>query len=344
MSTATDARVEVLSALEVTRAHAGALELDLGTLLAEDVTFDVRAVAAATGTTFDGASRVRGRDVLQRVIAELFALPSESDGNGRFAQLPEPTTGFPRARALPPSETPRTKWEAFAKEKGIKKRKRSKETFDEQSEEWKRRYGYKRVNDANDVIIAPAKMTDVVGKTEDPFTREEREKRERTQKNREKQDKNLMRAVQEKGVKALPPTLRLAVTGQKDSVGSGKLGKREMVHVASRVAQSTASMGKFNAPVAGDEKIKLKKGARRQFDDNLDTEKTRKKSQEIVEKLLLKEKAGGMVDVNMAARKIQQEKEKANRKNKSSGKSTEKKIGGKTGGKTGGKVGSKSKK
>ena len=103
-------------------------------------------------------------------------------------------------------------------------------------------------------------------------------------------------------------------------------------------------MGKFNAPVAGDEKIKLKKGARRQFDDNLDTEKTRKKSQEIVEKLLLKEKAGGMVDVNMAARKIQQEKEKANRKNKSSGKSTEKKIGGKTGGKTGGKVGSKSKK
>ena len=64
----------------------------------------------------------------------MFALPSETDAHGRFAQLPEPTTTFPRLRALPPSEAPLTKWEKFAKEKGIKKRKRSKEVLDEKTD------------------------------------------------------------------------------------------------------------------------------------------------------------------------------------------------------------------
>ena len=306
-------RVRVKPALEAVRAHDGPLEIDLGTLRVVDAApLDV---TAADSGEAEAHARERARDVLQRLVAELFALPSETDAHGRFAQLPEPTTTFPRLRALPPSEAPLTKWEKFAKEKGIKKRKRSKEVFDEKTDEWKRRYGYQRARDGNDVIIAPGKMTDVPGKTEDPFTREEREKRERTLKNREKQDKNLMNAVAEKGVKALPPTLRLAVTGKKDSVGSGKLGKREMKDVAARVAHSTASVGKFNAPVPGDDKVKVR-GKRRQFASVTDMDSERKKSSEIIDKLLAKEKRGGVVDVNAAARKIQQEKEKANRVSK----------------------------
>jgi regulator of ribosome biosynthesis len=306
-------RVRVKPALEAVRAHDGPLEIDLGTLCVVDAApLDV---TAADSGEAEAHARERARDVLQRLVAELFALPSETDAHGRFAQLPEPTTTFPRLRALPPSEAPLTKWEKFAKEKGIKKRKRSKEVFDEKTDEWKRRYGYQRARDGNDVIIAPGKMTDVPGKTEDPFTREEREKRERTLKNREKQDKNLMNAVAEKGAKALPPTLRLAVTGKKDSVGSGKLGKREMKDVAARVAHSTASVGKFNAPVPGDDKVKVR-GKRRQFASVTDMDSERKKSSEIIDKLLAKEKRGGVVDVNAAARKIQQEKEKANRVSK----------------------------
>jgi len=306
-------RVRVKPALEAVRAHDGPLEIDLGTLRVVDAApLDV---TAADSGEAEAHARERARDVLQRLVAELFALPSETDAHGRFAQLPEPTTTFPRLRALPPSEAPLTKWEKFAKEKGIKKRKRSKEVFDEKTDEWKRRYGYQRARDGNDVIIAPGKMTDVPGKTEDPFTREEREKRERTLKNREKQDKNLMNAVAEKGAKALPPTLRLAVTGKKDSVGSGKLGKREMKDVAARVAHSTASVGKFNAPVPGDDKVKVR-GKRRQFASVTDMDSERKKSSEIIDKLLAKEKRGGVVDVNAAARKIQQEKEKANRVSK----------------------------
>ena len=60
------------------------------------------------------------------------------------------------------------------------------------------------------------------------------------------------------------------------------------------------------------------RGKRRQFSSVTDMDTERSKSLEVVQKLLRKEKAGGIVDVNAAARKIQQEKEKANRKAKSS--------------------------
>jgi len=308
-------RITIAPALDAVGAHEGPLEIDVGNLLVSDV----------GGLEFTMHNRDReqlamghARNVVQRLVASLFALPSETDVTGRFAQLPDGETTFPRARALPPSEKPLTKWEAFAKDKGIKKRKREKHVFDEQSDEWKRRHGYQRARDANEVLIMPGKWSEVPGQTEDPFTREEREKRERVGKNQEKQNKNLMKAVATHGVKALPPTLRLAVTGKKGAVGANKLSKREMTAVAAQVAHSTASVGKFNAPVAGDDKIKIR-GKRRQFTSVTEVEAERTKSAELVQKLLRKDKerGGDLFDVNKAARHIQQEKEKANRKRKS---------------------------
>ena len=43
---------------------------------------------------------------------------------------------------------------------GIKNYKKDKQVFDEQTGTWKRRYGYDRVNDDNDVPIIEAKLTD----------------------------------------------------------------------------------------------------------------------------------------------------------------------------------------
>lgn len=43
---------------------------------------------------------------------------------------------------------------------GIQNRKKDKQVFDDQTGTWKRRYGYDRVNDDNDVPIIEAKMTD----------------------------------------------------------------------------------------------------------------------------------------------------------------------------------------
>lgn len=43
---------------------------------------------------------------------------------------------------------------------GIKKRKKDKIVYDEQTGTWKRRHGYDRVNDDQDIPIIDAKMTD----------------------------------------------------------------------------------------------------------------------------------------------------------------------------------------
>ena len=167
-------RLRVASALEATGAYDGPVDLDLGNLAASDpAPVDPDVFGRAPSDSATAAAISRGRDVLQRLVADLFTLPSEADVNGRYVELPAGATQFPRTKPLPPTEKPMTKWEKFAKEKGIKKRKRSKLVYDEQTDEWKRRHGYDRVKDADRIIIADAKMSDVPGKTEDPFTREE---------------------------------------------------------------------------------------------------------------------------------------------------------------------------
>lgn len=70
------------------------------------------------------------RDNVQLLINEIWELPTERVDECIVAKLPAPTTVLPRIRKVP---GPRalTKWEKFAKEKGIKKKKKDKKKFDE---------------------------------------------------------------------------------------------------------------------------------------------------------------------------------------------------------------------
>ncbi len=99
---------------------------------------------------------------VQALVTKLFNLPAEPITGGRLAVLPAPATQLPRAAPLPKAK-PLTKWQQFAAKKGIVKQKRSKLTFDETAGEWRRRFGYKRANDDNDIPIIEAKDTDKVG-------------------------------------------------------------------------------------------------------------------------------------------------------------------------------------
>ena len=314
-----DGRMRVASALEATGAWQGPLDVDLGNLLVSDTApLDPATFAADDGgVESTAASLERGRDVLQRLVADLFSLPSESDVNGRFVQLPHGTTSFPRTKPLPPQEKPMTKWEKFAKEKGIKKRKRSKMVFDEQTDEWRRRHGKDRAGDANKIIIMDGKLSEkggnLGGSAEDPFTREEREKKERVEKNSSRQQKNLQKAVATHGAKILPPTLQMSAAPRKGAkaLPLGKMDKKQIGDVTAHVAKSTASIGKFNAPIPGDERIKTR-GKRRQFDSVTDTNAERSKATGFIDKLMRREK-DFEVDVNLAARKIQRAKEAESR-------------------------------
>ncbi len=68
------------------------------------------------------------------------------------AQLPPELYLLPRSKPVPKPKTP-TKWETYAKEKGIQKKKREKLVFDDNNNQWKPRFGFRGINQNKDWVI-----------------------------------------------------------------------------------------------------------------------------------------------------------------------------------------------
>lgn len=207
----------------------------------------------------------------QALVSRLFALPSQPVPGGRVVALPAPRTPMPRERPLPKPK-PLTKWQRFAQEKGIRKRKRSKLVFDDEQGEWRRRHGKGRAGDASDLFAVEARtgLDDATG-AEDPFTRMAREKKERVRANERRHASNLVRAGGGKVTRsgaggegsatgALPATVRLTAAADVERHRGGGRGKpvlkrelKEDLRAANRLAGvSTASMGKFDRRLKGE--------------------------------------------------------------------------------------------
>lgn len=89
------------------------------------------------------------RDGVQLLVSALFSLPTLSSPEGPLAQLPSPMTQLPRAKPLPKPKPP-TKWERFARAKGIQSRQRDRKTWDEEGQAWVARWGWKGKNKAEE--------------------------------------------------------------------------------------------------------------------------------------------------------------------------------------------------
>jgi regulator of ribosome biosynthesis len=59
-----------------------------------------------------------------------------------------------------PTAKPLTRWEKFAKIKGIKKKKKSKIAWDETEQTWKRTHGYDKANDDSNQWLVEVKSSD----------------------------------------------------------------------------------------------------------------------------------------------------------------------------------------
>lgn len=117
------------------------LTIDMGTLTAWDP--GVITLPKA-GAKREDHFRNLARDDVQIMLNRLNDA-SEIVNGERLMELPEPTTKLPRAKPVPKPKPP-TKWEQFAKRKGIKSNKeREKLIWDEATRKWVPRYGYKRV-------------------------------------------------------------------------------------------------------------------------------------------------------------------------------------------------------
>lgn len=174
---------------------------------------------------------------------ELFALPVVTDQGvvaGRLVELPPPRSRLPREKPLPQPRAP-TRWEAYAKEKGIVKRKRSAHVWDDDAGEWRGRHGYGRAGDPAEVPVIEAKAWEQTG-SEDPFAAQTREKRTRVAAQHGRHAQNVGAAV--KRGDALPPgvTLSSMLDGRSGGAALGaRLGRDGLKQTAARVA--TASGG-----------------------------------------------------------------------------------------------------
>lgn len=141
----------------------------------------------------------------QLIVNQLFELPQERVENVIVAKLPKGTTILPREKPLPKPD-PMTKWEKYAKMKGIQKKKKSRMVFDEVHNEWRPRWGYGRKNDSTKDWLIEIK------KNEDPdqdfFAKRTTEKNERVAKNELQRLRNVARSSKKKvpGV-GLTPTI-----------------------------------------------------------------------------------------------------------------------------------------
>ena len=131
----------------------------------------------------------------QLIINSLFNLPTETVDDVIVAKLPKPTTVLPREKPLP-KEKPPTKWEQYAKLKGIAKKKKSRMEYDEVKGEWRPRWGYKRSNETTkDWCIEIKKNEDPM---QDFFAKKTEEKNERKAKNEFQRLRNINRQLKNK--------------------------------------------------------------------------------------------------------------------------------------------------
>ncbi|KAI5589951.1 hypothetical protein POPTR_005G231000v4 [Populus trichocarpa] len=235
-------------------------QVDLGNLMAFDPFHHFTSIPSAREELV-AECLSNGTELVQAIVSGVFNLPSTEDIDGPLVKLPPPTTKLPREKPLPKPKPP-TRWEQFAKAKGIRNRKKDKVVWDEQTGTWKRRYGYDRVNDDADVPIIEAKMTDEPGV--DPFAKRVAEKKERVQKNQKNQLQNLKTAAK---AGALPSHVQLAATALPitgTQAAKKKFTKDELGNVAGLASTATASGGKFDKKLRGEKPVK-NQGKHRKF-------------------------------------------------------------------------------
>jgi len=258
------------------------LHYDLGHLYAFDPSPVDEAVMASEGTS---AYLLRSaRDNAQLLTNQLYRL-LEGAPSKQSIPLPQPSIQLPREKPLP-VDKPLTRWEKFAKSKGIVKKKRSKMVWDEATQQWAPRFGYGRANNPKDDItnwVVEAKPGD--DGSVDPFEAKSAERKQRLDKQKRQEERNRLEAAHAASVGAGG-----GGGGGRGSGGSSlatKGDKKAYLKRAIAAAQSsTASMGRFD-PVLRDEPSRSA-GKRKQYEGGVgaaDNERDAQRTASVVSKM-----------------------------------------------------------
>ncbi|KAM3928820.1 ribosome biogenesis regulatory protein homolog [Leptodactylus fuscus] len=264
------------------------LQFDLGNLLAIDPNPpDSRALRQQNRGEY---LRSLARDNTQLLVNQLWTLPTQRVQECVTATLPEASTRLPREKPAPKPRAP-TRWEEFAKLKGIQKKKKTNLVWDEEHKEWRRRWGYKRAKD--DTKSWLVEVPDTADPNEDQFAKRIKAKKERVAKNELNRLRNLARAH-----KGKVPGVGLTPTSQpsKDELGKA-------MHVAKR---ATASVGRFQDKLPKEKEPK-NMGKKRKFQPLVGDFKAERSKQLEILKLMDSKKP--RMDVNKAVNKQMREED-----------------------------------
>ncbi|KAI8993186.1 ribosomal biogenesis regulatory protein [Pilobolus umbonatus] len=130
------------------------------------------------------------RDNTQLLVNELFKLPVQSADAGVLAQLPNRISILPREKPLP-KDKPLTRWEKFAKVKGIQNKKRDRMVLNEETGEYSPRWGYKgakKEGKLDEDWLLP--VPDHGDPMEDQYAKVREEKKGRVEKNTKRRRRN----------------------------------------------------------------------------------------------------------------------------------------------------------
>ncbi|XP_078137003.1 ribosome biogenesis regulatory protein homolog [Sander vitreus] len=262
------------------------LEFDIGNLLACDKnTIESRDFREQKKDDF---LRLLARDNTQLLINEIWKQPTERVEEAIVSKLPEPTTPLPREKPPPKPKAP-TKWEEFAKLKGIQKKKKTNLVWDETAKEWKRRWGYKRAkDDTKEWLIEVPETADP---NEDQFAKRTKAKTERVAKNEFNRLKNIARAQ-----KVKLPGVGLTPTAQQS--------KDDLSKAVSVAKTSTASVGRFQDRLPK-EKPPKNTGKKRKFEPLIGNFSSEKQKQ--LELLKLMDSKKPKLDITKAVNKQMRE-------------------------------------
>ncbi|KAA0191163.1 Ribosome biogenesis regulatory protein [Fasciolopsis buskii] len=270
-------------------------EFDLGNLLCEDKTpLDTDRKSEA----IDDHLRDIAYECTHQLLKLLWLQPIDSADTVNVTQLPKPTFRLPREKRIP-SQRNLTRWERFARLKGIKNKKKSRKVWDPESKSWRPRWGKDRINNVKDKWVI--EVPDNADPYEDQFAKLTKERNERRAKNELQRLRNISRSIKEGQA---PPIGVLT-----ESQGS----KNELTRALSIANMSDASMGRFSAP--------------------LDTRKISKKTEQKVKERMKLSQVVDARSVQDLKRQKQHLKSKKKNKNKIAKRKPMKKKGSRTGNK-----------
>lgn len=257
------------------------LNYDLFNLVAKHY----HSIPVSEGDDLENVLREHATRATQLLVKKIFDCPIEKSEVGPVAVLPSEITKLPREKSVPEPK-PETKWEKFAKEKGIKKKKRERMVYDDEQEQFAPRYGYKRAKagEEESYVMEVKKGQDPYA---DPWEAAREEKKKRIEKNKNARDKNLQRAGRTEHVRngkkerkaaalsgaSVDSTPGIPIDMFKSSGSSVKTktlqrGKEGLKNALQLAQYSTQSLGRFDDMRVGEPTRKLA-GKKRSFRDSM---------------------------------------------------------------------------